>query len=134
MANTRDYLIWPDFPGEIAEATWRGNLIAACERAGGDYIISLDNADRLRAPLGVKLRGEESNGLRARLTTLLVDKRRDGEDCPEVTKELIEIALAKRALPIHERAQRLLRFIAEQTSPWERDIVRLHQASCLCMV
>ena len=115
MANVRDYLIWPEHPGEIGDASYRGNLITDCERAGGDYIISLENADWLRSPRGVRLRGEESTGLRARLTTLLVDQRSYGEPYPEVTKELIQRAMVKRPLPIHERANRLLRFIAEQT-------------------
>ena len=115
MANVRDYLIWPEHPGEIGDASYRGNLITGCERAGGDYLISLENADWMRAPRGVRLRGEESTGLRARLTTLLVDQRRYGEPYPEVTKELIQRAMVKRPLPIHERANRLLRFIAERT-------------------
>ena len=116
MTNVKDYLIWPDHPGEIGLSTFEGHLIIGCDRAGGDYVISLDEADWIRSPRGVKLRGEDLNGLRTRLTTLLVDQRRHGVSNPIVTRELVERAFQKRPLSIHERADRLLRFIAEQTT------------------
>ena len=52
---------------------------------------------------------------RARLTTWLVDQRMQGVKLPEITAEVAEYAKAKPPLQIHERANRLLRFIAEQT-------------------
>ena len=116
MADVKNYLIWPDHPAEFGMSSFQGHLITGCERAGGDYIISWDDADWIRAPRGVRLRGERLNRLRARLTTLLVDQRNHGEPSPVVTRELIERASQKRALPIYERANRLLRFIGEQTA------------------
>ena len=53
---------------------------------------------------------------RTRLTTLLVDWRnQSGDDCVEVTPELIERARRSPPLSVDERADRLLRFIGAQS-------------------
>ena len=57
----------------------------------------------------------DKNKLRARVTTILIDRRTREEPCPLVTRELIEHALLKRPLRVHERSDRLLRFFAEQS-------------------
>ena len=49
---------------------------------------------------------------KARLTTWLVDQRLQGNRHPQVTREVIELAINKRPLPVHERAERLLRLMA----------------------
>ena len=75
------------------------------ERTGGRYIIESDALNHVSQLT--------DNAVRARLTTMLVDKRR-GEEWPEVTLSDIEEAKRKRPLPVYTRADRLLQCIAEQ--------------------
>ena len=50
--------------------------------------------------------------LKARLTTWLIDQQRLGVDHPEVNSDTIKEAEARRPLPIRERADRYLRYLA----------------------
>ena len=52
--------------------------------------------------------------LKARLTTWLIDQRRLGVDCPEVDSNTIKDSERRRPLPIRERADRFLRYLAER--------------------
>ena len=52
---------------------------------------------------------------KARLTTWLVDQRMQGVELPEITDAVVKHAIVKRTLGVHERADRLLRFIARQS-------------------
>ena len=72
-------------------------------RAGGRYFIS--------GTAVAKLKSRDAS-LKARLTTLLIDQRRLGVDCPEVDSNTIKDAGARRSLPIRERADRYLRYLA----------------------
>ena len=74
-------------------------------RAGGRYKFRGD------ARLYV---GELDHSAKARLTTWLVDQRLHGVELPEVTGATVESVKTKPPLPVHERANRLLRFIANQ--------------------
>ncbi len=49
---------------------------------------------------------------KSRLTTMLVGQRNQGVKCPTVTAELIRSSKTKRPLPIHERAENLLCYVA----------------------
>ena len=78
--------------------------------------------DSPRAGGGYKLAGGvkpflENMGLaeKSRLTTWLVDQRIRGVDQPEVTEAVVRRIRARRPLQVHERADRLLRFIASVT-------------------
>ena len=74
-------------------------------RAGGSYVFPWPSS------LAINLSDEE----KARLTTWLVDQRIHGVELPQVTEAIVEYVKARPPLPIHERANRLLRFIATQT-------------------
>lgn len=74
-------------------------------RAGGRYFISGS------AAAAAKSRDER---LKARLTTWLVDQRRLGNRCPEVTTGAIDDAARYRDLTVQQRVDRLLRFVSEQ--------------------
>ncbi len=50
---------------------------------------------------------------KARLTTWLVDQRTRGDELPEVTGAVIDHMTARPSLEVYERADRLLRFVAE---------------------
>ena len=58
-------------------------------------------------------RTSEAQRIRARLTTLLVEMRRDGEKCPVVTTNLINSAIARSDLHPHQRANRLLGYLCD---------------------
>ena len=75
-------------------------------RAGGGYITP--GSVRLVLP-------SLDDGEKARLTTWLVDQRLQGNSLPAATKEIIEYAVNRSRLPIYDRADRLLRFMSEQT-------------------
>lgn len=106
MNDAPDPRIWPEHD-ELDETTpeW-GLRHVYSKRAGGDYSVSVQT--------GIDLQGVD-DAVRRRLTTLLVDRRTPSDPWPEVTSELIAQAKGSRPLPVQERAERLLRFLAEHT-------------------
>lgn len=119
MTNASDYvsqakcLIWPDAPAETVtldpSSAQFSRVVEGSQRAGGDYLISAD-ADRMLSPDFHRV--DDSD--RARITTILVDRRAKGEEWPTVTLELINQAIAARPLTVHARAERLLTLIGSQ--------------------
>ena len=73
-------------------------------RAGGGYEIG----EVLVAAQVDRLSYQE----KAKLTTWLIDQRLQGNHQPTVTEEVIQHAKNRRPLSAHERAEKLLRFIA----------------------
>ena len=84
-------------------------LVENSLRAGGNYQITWDAKDIVDFH-------EVTDDQKARLTTLLDDHRRQGNKWPVVTTTLIEKAKNARMIPVQERADRLLRYIAESSS------------------
>ena len=82
------------------------DAVTNSDRAGGGYVIPGSVGQHLD-----KLEDEQ----KARLTTWLVDQRSQGNDLPTVTEEIVKYSVNKQRLPVYERADRLLRFLAEQT-------------------
>ena len=108
LSESNHCAIWPDCPASH-NVLLPSNLIrrVVSERAGGEYQISV------QAVISTQGLGEAE---RARLTTWLVDQRLQGNDCPVVTMNVIEIAVARRFLPVNERAERLLRFVDRKSA------------------
>lgn len=79
-------------------------------RAGGGYAITSDAEEMLRF-MGDTI---EVQRIKARLTTMLVERRRQGEEWPLVTTDVIEQVRVKRDLLPNERADRLLRYFAKK--------------------
>ena len=75
-------------------------------RAGGAYIIP--------QPLVDSDVNNMTNAEKARLTTWLISQRLQGDSQPTITKQVIDSEKDKPALQVHERAERLLRFIAQR--------------------
>lgn len=75
-------------------------------RAGGMYFVSHPTRMLLEQ------KGEQ---IKALLTSWLIEQRRLGTECPKVTEETVNNAGRLRSLPVHERADRLLQYIASQT-------------------
>ena len=77
------------------------------QRAGGSYEVW-----EILIETQVK---HMSDTQKARLTTWLIDQRAQGNKMPRLTEEIVAYAKAKRPLHVHQRADRLLRFIAGMT-------------------
>ena len=99
--------IWPEYPG-------KGYLADAFEirqewspRAGGPYEITRE------AELSVSTLSEIQ---RARLTTILVDQRKNGVESPRVELDLLNEAEKREPLQAGEQSERLLKYLADNTS------------------
>ena len=99
--------IWTDFPAK-REKVEDDRLTVLSHRAGGRYRISPDAIKSL-AQLN-----RRNGRIKDTLTTWLVDQRRYGIACPEVTSEVVAYAAGRRMLSIIERADRLLTHLADQ--------------------
>ena len=84
------------------------DIVHDSERTGGSYRIARDGADTQIDRLSL----EE----KAHLTTWLIDQRSQGETYPEIDLRVIEHIKSKVPLAVHERANRMLRFIGAQTT------------------
>lgn len=73
------------------------------DRTDGGYEITEEAQVAIRALV---------NPEKARLTTWLIDQRTHGTKMPKITTQIIRNAQNKSPLPVHERADRLLRFVA----------------------
>ena len=94
-------------------------------RAGGGYIM-----------VGWKVRFEKdslTDSEKARLTTWLVDQRLQGNRQPEITEAVVESIKTKGSLPVHERADRLLRFMVIQ-SKTIKDAICLNWEPVMCNI
>ena len=102
-------LIWSDSSADYGSQKIEGRwfLLVASPRAGGGYHVEA----------GLHFDLEELDvDAKARLTTMLVDWRNQhGEgEVPQVTPEMTNTARMASSLAVHERAERLLRFMATQ--------------------
>ncbi len=75
-------------------------------RAGGGYVL-----DSLEVGFGINSMSDQQKAL---LTTWLIDQRTQGDTQPEITEGVIDYIKARRPLSVHERADRLLKFISAQ--------------------
>ncbi len=80
-------------------------IVEGSLRAGGDYEIT-DQARRYVATLDQKDK--------AKLTTILIELRRAGDRAPLVDSDLVEKAKRADPLPVHVRAERLLRYLVSR--------------------
>ena len=103
-------LIWDGHEGNIYWVNPNRDHAVDSLRAGGKYIITEEAALRIR-------NGGLDDSQKARLTTMLVDQRRLGIEEPLVTASLVGEAKKAQSLSVPERADRLLRFIADQAVP-----------------
>ncbi len=94
--------IWPDYIATIDDSD--NSIRVESARAGGCYTITNTAKEILNAL---------DDSSRARLTTLLVNQRERGLEIPEVTPKLIEDAKSSPSLPVHERADRLLKYYVD---------------------
>ena len=108
--NITECYIWPGTHVEGSVESGDNTLVDGSHRAGGKYAIPSKSA-RHRA-LRLQRLGDQ---VRARLTTLLIEMRRQGVERPLVTRELIELAERSPGLSVAERSDRLLLYLAENS-------------------
>jgi len=102
MKETIPCLIW-ETDAEELPADSRDGAQMDSPRAGGRYFITGTAA---------ALRRYTSERERARLTSWLVEQRRLGAECPEMTTKAVDDAKRRPPLSVHERADRLLECIS----------------------
>ena len=98
--------IWPDFDATCTPINGSDSYCIESKRAGGKYEISPEVAGLIE-----KLKDPE----KIRLTTWLVDQQLQDVPMPKITKGIIEQIKTSRPLSVSERADRLLRFVAQKT-------------------
>ena len=109
MANGHSCLIWGyGYEAKVANPCRQGSdslfLVRDSARAGGGYVLT----DEARYKLS---EGWFDASEKARLTTWLIDQRIMGVRYPLVTEGILDEIRRRPPLPVHERANRLLRFI-----------------------
>lgn len=83
-------------------------LVEGSFRAGGKYEIAYSERYTTLEDL--------NPAEQARLTSFLVEQRMLGVEVPRITRAEVLRAKERNPLPVHKRAERLLRFLAEQSS------------------
>lgn len=96
--------IWLGCPGRGFHRLF-GVTMKCSPRAGGPYKITREAILLLR---------DASKKERMLLTTLLVDQREQGIECPTVDSDLVEKAQTSQSIPVDQRAERLLRLISRK--------------------
>ncbi len=97
--------IWDVWASEESAGDRDGKLMNS-PRAGGRYFIA-------RTAIAGLTQLDERG--KARLTSWLVDQRRLGVKCPEIDSNTITMAKQQKDLSVHDRADRLLQYIEDQT-------------------
>ena len=99
--------IWGEEYGASGYATQDSNKVVVenSARAGGGYVLISGTKPWIN---------QLSVQQKARLTTWLIDQRSRGNEHPEITKDVVQYVRNRRPLPVHERAERLLRFVVDQ--------------------
>ena len=92
-------------------------VVENSDRAGGGYVIGGSVRPWIK-----ELNDQE----KARLTTWLIDQRSRENEQPEITKDVVQYVRNHRPLPVHERAERLLRFIVDQLKTVS-DALEIHE-------
>ena len=101
-------VIWgKGFPAIVRNLFGVATLVEDSPRAGGGYTI-----DVAMALLFQNL----DERTKARLTTWIIDQHNQGIPLPRITPEVLEYVQRRGSLPVHERANRLLRWVASKTA------------------
>jgi len=96
-------------PAEVRRARDRHAFRVRSSRTDGDYEITGQAAATIEA-------GTFDDRAKAKLTTMLIEQRREGVDCPLVDSALLEEIRNAPILADNERAENLLRYISSRES------------------
>lgn len=105
-------LIWSDYTARgFVEEGGNGHGFTNSPRACGAYVVDSRARGRL-----VELNDRQ----RASLTTWLIDQRKLGISCPRITPSVLDSISRKVSLLPHERAIRLLQYLAKKADSIEK--------------
>lgn len=93
---------------EDLKLTTRDSQAFNSPRTGGNYVIKRLAKTKLHRAYG------DDHRFKARLSTWLVDQRALGEKSPKITEHTLEELKDQTDLPVHERADRLLKAISSE--------------------
>ena len=104
--------------GEVC-LIWENGFAAKRTPLQSRYATRVEDSSRVDGGYTIgHLVGAEAQALddkgKAKLTTWIVDQHALGDSFPEVTHDIVERARSGQPLPVHERAIRLLQFIARE--------------------
>ena len=102
--------IWPGH-GETVRSTHEGSLLVTSARADGSYMMEHDVAMS-----HFVLSSTLDDSARARLTTWLIEQRQQGISIPRITHEIVENAKNRRPLSAHDRGEKVLKYLADNTA------------------
>ena len=98
---------------------WGSDFPAETQRSARDLVTRV--SDSPRAGGSFKIHDDEKRAVsylpddaKARLTTWIVDQNSQEAWMPEITREIVEYAKRRQPLPVYERANRLLRWVANR--------------------
>ena len=112
--------IWgPNYPAEVQPTSHDVQIITSA-RSGGSYQITLEAISAIH---------DLDDSAKARLNTWIYDQRAQGNNCPLVTLAIVDYSLRRRPLPVHERADRLLKLLVERTNQIGDSIAPVRAAS-----
>lgn len=97
--------IW-NTPANVYRYDGKKKEVVDSPRAGGKYNIYSSGWGRLE---------HCDDHLKARLTSWIILRRRMGDESPVIDRGIVDGIERARNLPVHERVDRLLRYIAEET-------------------
>lgn len=98
--------IWGTPATEFPPTDHGNKLVVNSPRAGGKYLVT---------GTAVSMLTSRSDPDKVKLTSWLVEQRRLGVDCPEVTIGTLKQIENQRPLNVHERADALLRYLAAKS-------------------
>ena len=113
MSNDNKCRLWETVAEGVSPISWGADgmrhKVTGSHRAGGNYIITEQALNFLQ------MRADKDQ-IKARLSCWIVDQQRPGHAGPEITKETVEQFAQNKPMLVHERADRLLRYL-EKKSP-----------------
>ena len=93
----------------IEELTERDGRLMDSPRAGGKYFVMGSAEAKLASPT------DYDNCLRVRLTSWLVEQRRLGVSCPEISSTTLDDVTKRHPLSVHDRADAFLRYLGAKS-------------------
>lgn len=101
MSQNKHCIIWGT-PAEVGETNDRNLEVIHSPRAGGDYFIDCAAEKCLK---------RWADGDKTLLTDWLIEQRRLGVSCPQITSAVLKEVKARRLVSVQERADNLLRYL-----------------------
>ncbi|MEO8313789.1 MAG: hypothetical protein ABI645_03245 [Pseudomonadota bacterium] len=107
MSTDNICAIWGTPANALRSSDYGDKRVMDSPRAGGKYLVTGTAASML---------ANRSETDKVRLTSWLIEQRRLGLECPEVTSNILKDIEHQRQASVHERADALLRYLAGKSN------------------